>query len=137
MLEPPMLPVECPTCARAFVSVPSLKKHLRLDHRPADGDALTVAAILAEPPVGDPPPLPAQGGPVARLVERFSTPWVLAVVAWLWALYGLSRLGFPIDELVLWSLGGFVVVSVLGLHVWSRSQLRTQQSLRKNDDRPF
>ncbi len=143
MLEPQMLPPVCPTCGRAFLSWPSVSRHLRLDHTPErEEEGLTVAEILAaraddQPPSGPvPPPAPDRtaGGSVLAKVQGYVTqPWALGLVVWLGALYGLSHLGIDIARLVAWS---FVLAAVLGaiaLQAWGRAELQLQQDARRKN----
>lgn len=143
MLDPLMLPPECPTCGRSFVSWPSVSRHLRLDHSPAEEkhEALTVAEILAARPDDDPPdrPKPAHAGPPVDgtswnpLREYATQPPVLGMVVWLCALYGLSRLGFSVERLVAWSFVAAVVVGVVALRAWGRAELKRQEEIRRKN----
>ena len=132
-----MLPPECPTCGRTFLSWPSVSRHLRLDHTPTDEeDQLTVDEILAARAEDQPPVVPPPG-PTARVQEQLARPWLVGVVVWLVALYGLSRLGISLATLVGWSFVGAVVVGVVVVRAWARSELQMQQTLRRRNQPPL
>ena len=138
MLEPLMLPPECPTCGRTFLSWPSVSRHLRLDHTPTDEDEqLTVDVILAARSDEEQPPVAPPPAREAFLQDQLARPWLLGIVVWLVALYGLSRLGIPLATLVGWSFVGAVVVGVVVVRAWARSELQLQQSLRRRDRPPL
>jgi hypothetical protein len=138
VLEPMMLPPECPTCGRTFLSWPSVSRHLRLDHTPADEDEqLTVDVILAARSDEEPPPAAPAPTRETRLQDQLARPWLLGAVVWLVALYGLSRLGIPLATLVAWSFVGAAVVGVVVVRAWARSELQLQQSLRRRDQPPL
>ena len=140
-----MLPLpmshECPTCNRVFVSWRSLDSHLRLDHLTDEDEALTVAEILegsleeapAEPrETGQ--PSPPSGKPMLERAQALAAqPWTVGTVIWLGALYGLSNLGFAVVDLLVLSVIGAVVVGVVALQAWARSELRLQEDIRRRD----
>ena len=147
MLDPSLLPPVCPTCGRAFVSWPSVSRHLRLDHTPEhEEEGLTVAEILAarsddDEPARDPLPAPAPSRPsenrvLSRAREYAVRPWCLAAVVWLGVLYGLSHLGFGAARLVAWSFLLAVVVGALALRAWGRAELQLLDLRRRDDRRP-
>ena len=140
-----MLPLpmshECPTCNRVFVSWRSLDSHLRLDHPVDDDHPLTVAEILAAP--HEEPPaqrheteqrVRAAGEPMLKRAEALAgQPWIAATLAWLWMLYGLSLLGFTVGGLLVMSFIGAVVVGVVALQAWARSEPRVQEDIRRQN----
>jgi hypothetical protein len=130
MLEPPTLPPECATCGRTFASWPLLSRHVHLDHDAAtDGDVLTVAEILAARPADEPlRTAPTAHPPPSSLAVP---PWLLGVVLWLAALYGLSRLGYSLAPLVAWSVLGTAGLGAVGLHLWARSELKRESARRE------
>jgi hypothetical protein len=60
-------------------------------------------------------------------------PWMAATVAWLWMLYGLSLLGFTVGVLLVMSFIGAVVVGVVALQAWARSEPRVQEDIRRQN----
>jgi hypothetical protein len=132
-----MLPPECPTCGRTFLSWPSVSRHLRLDHTPTDEEEqLTVDDILAARSDEEPPPAPAPARP-GRVQQELGRPWIVGVAVWLAALYGLSCLGIPLATLMAWSLVGAVIVGMVVVRAWARSELQLQQTLRRRDEPPL
>jgi hypothetical protein len=126
-----------------FVSWPLLHSHLRVEHPEADevdDDVLTVDDILAARP--DEPPSEPYERPQHNLrgetslrtqvMTHATRPWFVAVVAWLWALYGLSHLGFAVADLVMWSMILLAVAGVVALQVWGRNELRLQEDIRRH-----
>jgi hypothetical protein len=126
-----------------FVSWPLLHSHLRVEHPEADqidDDVLTVDDILAARP-DDPPAEPyerrqqnlrGETSLRTQVMTHATRPWFVAVVAWLWALYGLSHLGFAVADLVMWSMILLAVAGVVALQVWGRNELRLQEDIRRH-----
>ena len=140
-----MLPLpmshECPTCNRVFVSWRSLDSHLRLDHLTDEDEILTVAEILEgslegtppEPPVREQPSPPSGKPMLERARAVAAQPWAVGTVTWLGALYGLSNLGFAVADLLGLSLIGAVVVGVVALRAWARSERRLQEDIHRQN----
>jgi len=129
-----MLPPERPTCGRTFLSWPSVSRHLRLDHTPTDEEEqLTVDEILAAR-AEDQPPVDRS---VSRAQGYVVPPWLVGVVGLALALYGLSPLCISPATPGGWSFVGSVVVGVVVVRAWARSELQLQQTLRRRNPPPL
>ncbi len=138
VLPSPIAPDECPQCALRFASRGSLDSHLRLDHVVDGDDSLTVAEILSAPrePSAVPRTTEQRSATLDQSVLKrarslVAPPWVLAALASVVMLVGLTHAGAGVGRLLLlWALS-VACGAALAFAAWTRAQLRPQRIRRQ------
>jgi len=134
VLSPPNSSYQCPHCAILLDSPRSVDAHLRLDHVVDEDGSLTVAEILSASraePRAVPRPVEQRTATRKKSVLKgaqflLARPWIVALLACVVMLYGLTHVGFGAGRLLLMWAFAVVAGAAVALASWGLVQLRKQ-----------